>query len=146
MKRTYVVALAVILATLAIGASITLTGSSVTVSKSAVGTYANSQVDTLTWVRTGNETGASFFIKAGDSVSITNVILRRQFWGTLLAAIAGDTILGSTASTANTGYATYGTITLSPYCDTVKIIVNYDTTNNGVTSPYVQYGVAKKFR
>jgi len=146
MKR-YAVILAVVLAVVGIGAGVNIAfrGSSISTSLTAVGTYANSNVDTLTWRRAGTESAVSFFIKTGDSVSITNVILRRQHQGTLLAVIAGDTILGATSSTSNTGYAAYGSINLAPYCDSALIFVTYAGSNNGVTSPYVQYGIGKKF-
>jgi hypothetical protein len=142
--KTFAVALCVILAVASIGATLTLSG--ITLKTSSVnGTYANSQVDTLTWVRGAQESGATFWVSAKDSLAITDVILRRQFQGGLATVIAGDTLLGSTTSTANTGTIKYATITLLPYCDTLKIFVTYTSSGNGVTSPIVQYGVAKKF-
>jgi hypothetical protein len=136
------VALLVVLAIASIGASLTLTGSSMKTSYVA-GTYANSQVDTLTWIRSGNETGATFWMRSRDSVSITIAILRRQFRGGLAPVKAGDTLLTAKASIGDT--TLNATITLSPYCDTTKIFVTYAGSANGVTTPTVEYGIGKNF-
>ena len=145
MKRILVILGILVAAFLLIGAQLTLRRStSLTDIKS--GTYADAQVDTLTWIRAGNEGGATFWLHGRDSVNIVDVIVRRQFNGALIAAVAGDTILGASSSDVDAGALFQATLPLTPYTDTLLVFVTYQDSLNGVTSNSVMYGIAKANR
>lgn len=133
---------ALTLAVLAIGAQLVIRISTPTMSVVS-GTFVNSQVDTLTLKRETNMSAATFWIFPKDSMTLTNVIVRRQFRGVLVPAIAGDTILSSTK--VDSAVISYASITLSPYVDTLKLFVAYADSDNGVTTPSVIYGIGKAF-
>ncbi len=143
MKKITLLAV-IAVAVLSIGAELTFYGTSLKTSWTQ-GTYADSQVDTLTWIRAGHESGATFWLQSRDSVNIVNVILRRQFNGSLLADLEGDTLLGASSDTVDAGALFQAPITLNPYTDTTLIFVTYEDSLNGVTSPTVRYGIGKKF-
>lgn len=120
------------------------------------GTYSNStstidtadtektiQRDTLMYNRPAGLSGAAFAVAFGDSAKILNVIMARIVNNQVLAAVAGDTTLAGFAITA--AGARSVTLTLTPLVDAYRFIVSYDTTANGVSSPWVVYKVEQQF-
>lgn len=110
-----------------------------------VGTYANSQVDTIKWAREASCSGAAFAIHLKDSASVTSVILRRIIDGKVSKAILADTLTNvAWVSITNDSVATQ-TITLTPLADEYWFFVTYAGSANGVTTPTVTYEVIKQF-
>lgn len=121
----------------------------------ATNSYANSQVDTVVWNREPSVSGAAFAAHFLDSVSVTNVILRRVVDGTLQPVLAGDTLISSTFTSTTDGNAATQSfsngvsktvaITLAPLADTYVFIVTYAGSANGVTTATVNYEIIKQF-
>jgi len=107
-------------------------------------TYANSQVDTVIFTRQAGMSAFSFAIHAKDSVSITNVILRRVFNGVAQAVAAGDTIVSSAFTTTAAGVK-LASITAAPLGEQYWAIVTYAGSANGVTTPNVVYGLTASY-
>lgn len=105
--------------------------------------YANSQVDTLILWREAKASAYSLTCSWADSVSITNIILRRLVNGVLMPVVAGDTLLGATATTASTSQCL--TITLQPMPEAYRIIVTYASSANGVTSATARYSAQRVY-
>lgn len=101
-------------------------------------TYANSQVDTLRFIREPGLSGLSFGLHAKDSMSLTSVIVRRIVDGVQLAPVAGDTIIGAVVSITNDTLK-LATVTLAPICDEYRLYVTYAGSANGVTTPTAVY-------
>lgn len=124
-------------------------------------TYATKQVDTIVFVRDPAASGYAFAVHFKDSAATLvagAATVRRIIDGTLMPAIAGDTLNfsartfttdGSTSSTTfSNGSSLTGTITLAPLCDQYMVILKYDTltaTQQGVTTPTAVYEVLKVF-
>ena len=118
------------------------------------GTYANSAVDTLNFVRDPYLSALAFSPHFKDSVAVVTAILRRFVGGELLAVQAGDTLLtaadtnfvaGAYGTNANPSYVGYKAISLTPYCDAYRIIVTYNASRNGVTNNKVDYIFQQQF-
>ena len=109
-------------------------------------TYANSQVDTVWWTAEPNVRTLGFAVLWADSVSITNVIVRRSYSGILASVIAGDTLSGlAGASTVGAGVLKTSVVALSPLCEHYAFIVAYAGSANGVTTPVVYYQITKSY-
>lgn len=100
-------------------------------------TYANSQVDTLRYIRPPGLSALSFAPYWNDSVKITSIIVRRVSNGVTLSVIAGDTLATSLTGTSTT--ARLYAVTLAPISEEYQVIVSYDTSANGVTTATVNY-------
>lgn len=140
MKRfgiVFVVALAI----LSMGTQLTFRGGG-RVTSTVTGYYADDQVDTVTYSVEGVEAAARFFVQHDDSISITDVIVRRVYNGQWMAVQAGDTILGATAATA--AGVQSAAVTLTPLADTWKFIVTYASSANGITDSTLTYGLVKR--
>lgn len=112
-------------------------------------TYANSRVDTLIFMRPAGLGSLSFSAHWMDSVSVTNVILRRAADGELIPVQTGDTLTAFTAfsnftagfqgSTADPSGSALNTVTTTPVPTSFVFIITYAASNNGVTNPKVYY-------
>lgn len=158
MKRLILSFLLFVIVSIGYGASgkVTLTGTTDASVASASNTYANSQVDTVIWTRDGSVSAISFAAHFKDSVSVTSCVIRRIVHGTLMAAVAADTVAnlqpfasttdGSAGSTVfSDGKSVTGLVTLTPLADQYLFIVTYAGSANGVTTPTVIYEVIKQF-
>lgn len=107
------------------------------------GGYANSQVDTIYYTRNPFLTALAFSPHWKDSVSITNVIVRRIVQGEWIPVLLGDTVTAFSAlvntatagvqgSAANPSTVRSGAVVLTPYTDVLAIIVTYAATQNGL--------------
>lgn len=144
MKKLAVASvLILIVALVAFSAQLTLKGAGRPVSL-ATGTYANSQIDTVTYTVEGSVTAYRFYIHPADSVSVTNIIVRRIFDSRLLSVQAGDTIIGALASISADTLLT-GAAPATPLCEQLKFLVKYAASANGVTTPTVTYGLVKQY-
>lgn len=118
-------------------------------------TYVNSQVDTLIVTRQASWSGFSFSAKFGDSVSVTNVVVRRVVDGTVAPVFRGTaatpsqdslntinnaagtyTFVGETDASSGSGVFSDGNaavwaVTLAPAVDQYLIIVKYAASANG---------------
>ena len=118
---------------------------SMPVSKVVV-SYATSYVDTIYYNREAGLAGLAFAGHWQDSVSITNVIVRRMVDGKTEGALAGDTLTAFSSKVAVTNDTTLaGTITLAPLCDTYIVYVTYAGSGQGVTSAKATYEFIKQF-
>lgn len=107
------------------------------------GTFATSQVDTVSCAVEGSELGYDFFMHPGDSVSVTNVILRRVIDGKFLGPVAGDTVVGAVVARSDT--LIRGSVNVAPICQSLKFIVTYAGSAQGVTTPTVAYFLMKRY-
>lgn len=135
---------------------VTLTGTTDASVASATNTYANSQVDTVVWVRDGSVSAISFAAHFKDSASVTSCVIRRVVDGALMAAVTADTVANiqpfvsvvdgaSGSTTYSNGKSVTGLVTLTPLADIYLFIVTYAGSANGVTTPTVKYEVVKQF-
>ena len=116
-------------------------------------TYANSQVDTVLWVRESGVSAIAFAAEWKDSVTLASapaVMVRRKVNGIYLAPLAGDTLTNFTsfANTANVAApdsCTTNTVNLGPLADAYQFIVKYNSSGNGVVTPTVYYEVIKQY-
>jgi hypothetical protein len=138
MKKILVVAVISVVAVVLMGATLSFTGMGKLIS-TASGTYAASQKDTVNYTVEGIETSLRFYFQAGDSVSITNVIVRRLVGSTVFPVVAGDTLIGAVVSVTNDTL-------LSGAINTYQIRVTYAASGQGVTSPTSKYFIVKKYR
>jgi hypothetical protein len=108
-------------------------------------TFANSQRDTVVFRRDGVLTNLSFAVHYKDSVSLTEVYVRRMVGGeftadsTRLVGATTNFAAGYQGTSANPSFAASYNITLAPFCDSYVVIVVHAASNNGVTSPNVDY-------
>jgi hypothetical protein len=115
-----------------------------------VGTFANSQVDTLTFQREAGLSGLAFAVHWKDSVNVTRAVVYRQVDGQWQWPAANDTIItaftynDSTSAPWGPGYAVTKTITLAPLADNYVVVITYAGTLNGVTTPTVRYEFIKQ--
>ena len=116
-------------------------------------TYANSQVDTVVFTREAGLSGLAFGAHFKDSVSVTNVILRRVVDGAIQPVLAGDTLYSSFASTVDgsagnssflDGVGKTIAVTLAPLADQYLFIVTYAGSANGTTTPTAVYEAVKQ--
>ena len=112
---------------------------------SVVVTYANSQVDTLRFIREPGLAGLSFAIRAKDSMSLTSVRVRRVVNGVMLAPVAGDTIITTVVSITNDTLK-IATVTLAPLCDEYRFFITYAGSANGVTTPTAEYVFNRQYQ
>lgn len=138
MKSTVVVLL-VLIASVAFGGQKTIPNSNGKATSSVTNSYANSQVDTVYWTREAGFSAASFGISVLDSVSITNIILRRIVNGVWIPVAAGDTLVSSLSSTTNTGITRAYAVTLAPIAERYAFVVTYAGSDNGTSSATVKY-------
>ena len=112
-------------------------------------TYANSQVDTLTFIRDAAVSGYALGVAYADSVNITTILLQRVVDGKLMALVAAtDSLVGSAGFSLATATSTVGlskAITLAPLADQYRIIITYAGSNNGVTAPNATYEIIKQY-
>lgn len=142
MHRTKLIALAlVILMSTCSAGTLSFRGAG-RPSSTVTGTYAASQVDTVRYTWEGVEHALNFYVHVRDSVSITNVIMRRVQDGTIRAVAAGDTIIGAVVARQDTIIA--GQVTPTPVNEALYFIVTYAGTAQGVTTPTLTYGVVKQ--
>lgn len=117
--------------------------------ESVTGDFADSEVDTVKYIRDGSGrlAGLAFACEWNDSVSVSLVTVRRIIDGTVQPLIAGDTLTAYTSfsdlTAASEPNAKTATVTLAPLADEYWFIVTYAGSNNGVTAPTVKY-MAKK--
>lgn len=116
---------------------------------STTGSYADSQVDTVKFVRPANIGALAFAAEWQDSVSVTSAVYRRVIDGTAIPAIASDTLSSFYAFTgtptgANPVRAITQAITLAPLADEYWVIVTYASSANGTTSETVKYEFIKQ--
>lgn len=117
-------------------------------------TYKNSNVDTLTFYRPAGMAAGTFAAHWSDSVSVTNVKVRRMVDGEWMASQVGDTLtaftafldtsvvsLGISGTAGNPSSTTIGTLTVAPLPDAYIFFVTYASSNNGVTNNNVTYKV-----
>jgi len=109
----------------------------------ATGAFVASQVDTVSYAVEGSEQALGFFVHPGDSVSITNVIVRRVVNSKMLGTVAGDTIIGAVIGRSDT--LIYAAAAVTPICQTMKFIVTYASSAQGVTTPTVNYDLLKRY-
>jgi hypothetical protein len=141
MKRLAIVLALTLLAILTIGAQLTFAPALKSVTKVA-STYVNSRVDTITYVVEGNERLLQFYMNPHDSVSLTRVVVKRQFNGFNYPTIAGDTILTAVvAITADT--LIQASVPWTVPCEKLIFIVTYASSANGVTTPVSNYGLVR---
>lgn len=147
----YVIALLLLLAigvTVALAASGQVTFSTnpnTAISKTSKA-YAASQVDTLIFNRESGLSGLSFTAKWKDSVKLTNILLRRIVDGKASAFVTTDSIMTNLPYTATTNDTTLlKTITLAPLAEQYWVIVTYEATGNGVTTPTAVYQFNKQY-
>ena len=119
-------------------------GTGMTIQKTT-GTYAASQVDTLTWTRDANVQAYAVGFSWADSVNITTILLKRVINGVEMAQVTTDSLVASAgfASTAAVGLTK--TVTLAPMADQYRIYITYNASNNGVTSATNAYEVLKQY-
>jgi len=144
MKKSKLLLLAslTILLALSLGNQLTLINRSPNYS-TATGTFVLSQVDTVSYAVEGNAQAFGFFMHPGDSVSVTNVILRRVVDGKMLGTVTGDTIVGAIVARSDT--LIYGSVNVAPICQSMKFIVTYAGSAQGVTTPTVTYDLMKRY-
>jgi hypothetical protein len=141
MKHLLVLFAVILTCALFMGAQLTLP-QNFKPSTTVASTFANSQVDTVTYTVDGSERLLGFYGSWADSVSVTNVITRRIYNGSYLAVVAGDTIIGATVSTAASAVAR-GSVPWTVPCEKIAFIVTYAGSGNGVTTPTDQYGLVR---
>lgn len=126
--------------------------------ESYVGTYTNSQIDTVIINRDPGLSALSFGAHFGDSVSTyatAAATVRRVVDGVLTPAIAGDTLTNwssvlsvvvsnPTSNKFANGTALVGAITLAPLADQYLVILKYAAAGQG-TSHNVKYEAIKQF-
>jgi hypothetical protein len=118
-----------------------------------VKTYANSQVDTVTWTREYGVSALAFGVHAKDSVYITTVQVQRGVDGAYwrhYGTVAQDTIaelenFRNLANKTDPDSACVGVVQLYPIADSYQFIVTYNSTGNGVTNNKVVYEVIKQY-
>jgi len=157
-KYSKVVAVLGVLALVALG--VLVQGNQVTVPykpgvtpSSVVKTYANSQVDTVTWAREGGVSALAFGAEWKDSVSLTSVQVVRLVNGKQFrtnGTVARDSVVEfrtyqNLANTANPDSACVGVVQLYPIADSYQFIVTYAGSGNGVTNPTVVYELIKQY-
>lgn len=142
MKRTTLLFILCSLSALAIAAQLVFTGFGRPTSLVS-GTYVASQVDTVAYTCEGTEAALYFYIHPVDSVSLTNVIVRRVFHDKLLAVQAGDTILPAVKSISNDSIMT-AAVSVTPLATKLLFRVDYAASGQGVTTPSVTYGIVKR--
>ena len=110
-----------------------------------VTTYVNSQVDTVIYNMDGSESGTygTFGAAFLDSVSITNVIVKRVINNQVQATIVGDSVTATIVGTSDTGTGKLATFSLDPKADQLWFIVTYAGSANGTTTPTVKYVIHK---
>lgn len=121
-------------------------------------TYANSQVDTVFITRTKGMSALAFACHFKDSVAFATsaaATVRRVVDGTLMPAIAGDTLQFTSIASTTDGSASSTTfsdgtsytraITLAPLADQYIVILTYRSSLNGTTTPTVIYEAIKQY-
>ena len=105
------------------------------------------QVDTLIYVRKGDENALAFAVELKDSGKITSVTFQRGVNGIYMAQVTADTLSSFYALTSTGTKAATQAVTLAPLADQYRFIVTYDTTTTlfGVTTPTVNYEVLRQF-
>jgi hypothetical protein len=144
MKKIPMILGVTMVAVLALGVTLNFSGTG-KLTSTASGTYAANQIDTVNYTPEGVETALRFWIKAADSVSVTNVIVRRKMGTTILPPVAGDTIIGAFVATTN-DTVVGGTVNYAPLVQTLIVRVAFAGSGQGVTSPNVNYFMVKKYR
>lgn len=125
---------------------------------SVVSTYADSQIDTVVYLREAGVSAITFSAQYDDSVKFyvdSGCVVVRVFNGTAVPRVAGDTLYFSnkaftvdgdpTSETFSNGNAISGTPTFAPYADKYLFIIRYAADGNGTTSPSVTYKVHKVY-
>lgn len=109
-------------------------------------TFANSRRDTITYNRDAALAGLAFAIRTKDSMSISEIYVRRLIGGefstdsTRLVGAVSNTAAGFAGTAANPSYAAiYSIAVATQYCDAFAVIVVYAGSGNGVTNPVVDY-------
>ena len=118
-----------------------------------VKTFANSQVDTVLWVREGGVSAIAFAAEWKDSVTLSSapaVMVRRKVNNIYLAPLGGDTLTNftsftNTANVAAPDSCTTNAVTLAPLADAYQFIVKYNSSGNGTGTPTVVYEVIKQY-
>ena len=118
-----------------------------------VKTYANSQVDTVTWARESGVSALSFGVHAKDSVYITTVQVQRGVDGAYwrhYGTVAQDTVVElenfrNLANKTDPDSACVGVVQLYPLADSYQFIVTYNSTGNGTTNAKVVYELIKQY-
>ena len=112
------------------------------------GTYANSQVDTITFTRDAAAQAYAFSAKWADSVNVTSILLVRVSDGVENSQLSTDSLVGLAGFTKASATSTAGltkTITLAPLADQYRIYITYVSSNNGVTSGTNSYSILKQY-
>jgi hypothetical protein len=125
---------------------VTFTTTPATAVSKATKAYAASQVDTLRFSREAGLSGLAFTAKWKDSVSLTNILLRRVVDGKASAFITTDSIMTLLPYVATTNDTTLlKTITLAPLCDEYWVIVTYAGSGQGTGTNTAVYEFQKQY-
>jgi hypothetical protein len=120
------------------------------VRSTVTGTFGNSEVDTVIWVREPGVTAIAFGIQAADTIDMsTTTAVRRIINGVAVTALAADTLANAEAL-AGTDYlvpvASLDAVTLAPLAEQYWFIVTYHSTANGTgTTNVVRYFLEKQY-
>ena len=123
-------------------------------SSNITGTYANSQVDTVRWIRDPFVQSIGFWTHWADSANVTIATVRRVYNGVAQALIVGDTLGSFTAYSAIAAAqaahvrgaafplqaAASATAASGAAPEEIWITITYAATGNGVTNN-VKYGI-----
>lgn len=142
MKRPVIFLSLLLTSMILMGASLTLVKRSPNYSV-VTGTYAASQVDTISYSVEGNEQALRFYVHSKDTVNITSIITRRVVDSKLMGVQVGDTISGAIAALTDTLIS--GSVPVTTPCQSLKVFVTYAGTFQGVTTPNVTYTMAKRY-
>jgi hypothetical protein len=109
------------------------------------GTYAASQVDTITFSRDANCQAYAFAMSWADSVKITTILLKRVINGVEMAQVTTDSLVASAGFSSTAAVGLTKAITLAPLADQYRIYITYNASDNGVTSATNAYEVLKQY-
>jgi len=109
------------------------------------GTYANSQVDTVTWTRDANAQAYAFAFSFADSVSISSAVLIRVVNGVQMAQVSTDSLITSAGFATTAAAGLTKTVTIAPLADQYRVYITYAGSANGVTSATNAYEVLKQY-
>jgi hypothetical protein len=118
------------------------------------GTYANSQVDTITIIREPGVTAMSLSVTTSDSAQFGTTVggtIYRKIDDNLITAVAADSLYYASnwATTSNTGASYAGNIVISSATLALPsyyvVYLKYAAAGNGVSTPTVVYKVQKNY-
>jgi hypothetical protein len=144
MKKSLVV-LGILTLVIAIGAQVLINQRDKQgVTRASYSTYADAQVDTITFNPQHDELALYFFMKVKDTAFVTDVRLFRLVDSTWMSIQAGDTLIGADSIKSNTGGVWNVPVTLTPLATQFKLIRTWGT-GNGVSSPNVKSGFISRY-